>query len=63
MKKILMCSMLIAATLPSVAIAAPAKARVEQSTCRVVSMKIIRTISGETEIEYTVRCTTSNGVT
>jgi hypothetical protein len=48
--------MLVGLTLPSVALAAPEKAQNEQANCRIVGMKIMRTIDGETTAEYIIRC-------
>jgi hypothetical protein len=63
MKKIIMCSMLVGAMLPSVAFAAPSRTQIEQSTCRTVAIRVYRNDNGDTETEYVVRCTTRNGVT
>jgi hypothetical protein len=61
MRKLLMCSMLIAAALPSMAIAAPGKTRIEQSNCRLVGHKIIRTVDGESYVELIDRCDVGPG--
>jgi hypothetical protein len=63
MKKFIMCSMLIGAALPSIAIAAPTRTQIEQSTCRTVAIRVYKTPDGDTEVEYVIRCTTKNGVT
>jgi hypothetical protein len=57
MKKIIMCSMLIAATLPSVAIASTAGLQVQEptSTCRIKSVRMI----SENELEVVYICTTN----
>jgi uncharacterized protein YqkB len=56
MKKLIVCSMLIGFALPSIALAAPKKVQTEQDNCRVVGIKIMRTVDGETVAEYIIRC-------
>jgi hypothetical protein len=56
MKIAMLCSILLATTMPNMARAEPMKAQGEQANCRIVSMKILRTVDGETTIEYIIRC-------
>jgi hypothetical protein len=55
-KSIILSAIALSLALPSMALAAPVKAQEAQANCRVVGIKIMRTVDGETTAEYIIRC-------